>query len=299
MSASLPPRQARPVDHLVLPAASLDVARGRLHRLGFTVAPTGEHPFGTVNVCAYLADGTFLEALAIGQRETCEQAAITGNVFVARDQAYRFRQGDEGFSALVMGTENAKGDHAAFVEAGVSAGNILDFSRPFVTPDGKHDKAAFRLAFAADLRAPDVFFFTCERVNVPAVDRSALQRHENGALAIRDVILSETNPTDFQYLMQEIVNEREVNAHSFGMDIRAANANIAVLTPAGLEAFLGAKAPPLGERGLRLQGIVFAVRDLAYVERLLSGNGVAFEKRGARIVVQPAAGQGAIFAFEA
>lgn len=298
MPASISPRQARPVDHLVLPTASLDVARERLQSLGFTVAPVGRHPFGTVNVCTYLSDGTFLESLAIGQREDCERAAIQGNVFVARDQAYRFRRGTEGFSALVMGTQDARADHVAFVNAGISAGKVLDFSRPFVTSDGTRDKAAFRLAFAADLRAPDAFFFTCQRVNVPAVDRSALQRHENGALAIREVVLSEENPTDFQYLMQEIVNERDVNAHSFGMDIRAANTDIAVLTPVGLEAFLGAKAP-VAERGLRLQGIVFAVPDLAHVERLLSGNGIAFEKRGARILVQPAAGQGATFAFEA
>ncbi|KXF77349.1 lactoylglutathione lyase [Paramesorhizobium deserti] len=297
MPASVSPRQARPVDHLVLPTASLDAARERLRKLGFTVAPEGKHPFGTVNVCTYLADGTFLEALAIGQRETCEHAAIRGNVFVTRDQAYRFRNGEEGFSALVMGTEDAKADHSAFVKAGISAGKILNFSRAFVTPDGTRDKAAFRLAFAADLRAPDVFFFAVQRVRVPAVDRSALQRHENGAIAIREVVLSETNPTDFQYLMQEIVNERDVNAHSFGMDIRAANANIAVLTPAGLKAFLGAEAPQ--GRGLRLQGVVFAVHDLEKVEGLLSANGVAFEKRSARIIVHPAEGQGATFAFEA
>ncbi|GAB1582054.1 VOC family protein [Phyllobacterium phragmitis] len=298
MPASIAPRKARPVDHLVLPTASLDGARERLGKLGFTVAPAGQHPFGTVNACIYLADGTFLEPLAVGERETCEAEAIRGNVFVARDQAYRFRNGEEGFSALVMGTGDARADHAAFVKAGISAGNILDFSRPFVAPDGKQDRAAFRLAFAADLRSPDAFFFTVQRVDVPKIDRSPLQNHENGALGIREIVLSEPNPTDFQYLMQEIVNERDVNAHSFGMDIRAANANIAVLTPAGLKAFLGAGAPQ-GERGLRLRGIVFAVHDPEKVEGLLSANGIAFERRGARIIVHPAKGQGATFAFEA
>jgi hypothetical protein len=298
MQAPASSRKARPVDHLVLPTASLDVARERLATLGFTVAPEGRHPFGTVNVCTYLADGTFLESLAIGERETYERAAIDGNVFVARDRAYRFRNGEEGFAALVMGTEDARADHLAFTSAGVSAGGILDFSRPFLTPDGDEDEAAFRLAFAADLRAPDLFFFTCQRVNVPDVDRSALQRHENGAVAIRQIVLREPNPSDFQYLLQEVVGRREVSAHSFGMDIRAANANITVLTPEGLEAFVGAKAPH-GKRGLRLQGIVFTVSDLKKVEDLLSGNGVAFEKRGPRIIVHRAQGQGAIFAFEA
>jgi hypothetical protein len=292
------PRTSRPVDHLVLPTAELEMAQARLEQLGFTVAPAGVHPFGTENVCVFLGDDSFLEFLAIGQRETCEDEARKGNVFVARDQAYRFRNGQEGFSALVMGSENAKADHQSFIEAGISAGNILDFSRPFVLPDGKEDRAVFRLAFAADLRAPDVFFFACQRINTPKTDRSALQRHANGAVALREVVLSEANPTDFQYLLQEVVNQRDVNAHSFGMDLAAANANVSVLTPSGLQAFFGIETPA-AERGLRLQAFVLAVHDLAAVESFLVRNNIPFEKRGSRLIVHKAPGQGAAIAFEA
>jgi hypothetical protein len=292
------PRTPRPVDHLVLPTADLDIVRARLEQLGFTVAPVGKHPFGTENVCVFLGDDSFLELLAIGQRETCEIEARHGNVFVARDQAWRFRNGQEGFSALVTSTHDATGDHEAFIEAGISAGDILNFSRPFVSPDGKEDVAGFRLAFAADLRAPDAFFFTCERVNTPKVDRTVLQRHDNGAVALREVVMSEINPTDFQYLLQEVINQRDVNAHSFGMDLRSANANISVLTPAGLHAFFGIKAPET-ERGLRLQAFVLAVRDLAAVESLLTNNNIPYEKRGSRLIVHKAPGQGAAIAFEA
>ncbi|EJM98051.1 VOC family protein [Phyllobacterium sp. YR531] len=292
------PRTPRPVDHLVLPTAELEIARSRLGQLGFTVAPVGIHPFGTENVCVFFSDDTFLEALAVGQRETCEQEARAGNVFVARDHAYRFRNGQEGFSALVMGSKNAKADHQTFIEAGISAGNILDFSRPFILPDGKEDRAGFRLAFAADLRAPDAFFFTCERINSPKVDRSALQSHANGAVALREIVLSEINPTDFQYPLQEVLNQRDVNAHSFGMDITAANANITVLTPSGLLAFFGIEAST-AERGLRLQAFVLAVSDLAAVESLLTNNNIPIEKRGSRLIVHKAPGQGAAIAFEA
>lgn len=292
------PRTPRPVDHLVLPTAELEIARSRLRQLGFTVAPAGIHPFGTENVCVFFSDDTFLESLAVGQRETCEQEAKAGNVFVARDQAYRFRNGQEGFSALVVGSKNAKADHQSFIEAGISAGNILDFSRPFSLPDGKEDRAGFRLAFAADLRAPDAFFFTCERINTPKVDRSTLQLHANGAAALREIVLSEINPTDFQYPLQEVLNQRDVNAHSFGMDITAANASITVLTPSGLQAFFGIETPTT-ERGLRLQGFVLAVRDLAAVESLLTNNNIPIEKRGSRLIVHKAPGQGAAIAFEA
>lgn len=292
------PRTTRPVDHLVLPTAELETARARLTQLGFTVAPVGIHPFGTENVCVFFGDDSFLEYLAIGQREVCEEEARKGNVFVARDQAYRFRNGQEGFSALVTGTSNASAAHEAFVEAGISAGNILNFSRPFKLPDGKEDLAGFRLAFAADLRAPDAFFFAMERTKAPKVDRTLLQRHDNGAVALREVVLSEINPTDFQYLLQEVINQRDVNAHSFGMDLQAANANVSVLTPSGLQAFYGIEAPTT-ERGLRLQAFVLAVHDLAAVETLLVSNNIPFEKRGSRLIVHKAPGQGAAIAFEA
>ncbi|QND52820.1 VOC family protein [Phyllobacterium sp. 628] len=292
------PRTPRPVDHLVLPTVKLETARQRLEALGFTVALSAQHPFGTENACVFFSDNTYLEPLAIAQRETCETEARNGNVFVARDQAYRFRNGQEGFSAFVMGTEDAKADHESFVASGISAGKMLEFSRPFALPDGTQDIASFRLAFAADLRAPDAFFFTVQRVNTPNVDRTKLQTHKNGVTGLRELVLSEINPTDFQYPLQEVINQRDVNAHSFGMDLRAANANITVLTPAGLRSFFGMDAPE-SERGLRLQAFVLGVSDLAAVETLLANNNISTEKRGSRLIVHKAPGQGAAIVFEA
>ncbi|WP_099867737.1 VOC family protein [Pararhizobium haloflavum] len=285
------------LDHLVLPVADLDASRERYTALGFTVAPRGEHPFGTENACVYFADDTFVEPLAIHQRETCEAEARAGNVFVARDQAFRFRRGLEGFSAIVMGTDDAEADHRAFAAAGISAGDMLTFSRAFRAPDGAEEEASFRLAFAADLRAPDAFFFTCQRINVPRVDRSALQRHDNGAMSISRVVAVEPNPTDFQYLLQDVIGQREVQSHSFGMDLASANSTISVLTPEGFRAYFGSTRAPHG-RGLRFEGIVFGVEDLAIPTAAFNRNGISYRQIGERIVVDPAIGQGAFFIFE-
>ena len=67
-----------PLDHLVLPTASLDVARARLTSLGFVVAPTGIHPFGTENCCVFLADGTYLEPLAVGDEQAATKRHCRG-----------------------------------------------------------------------------------------------------------------------------------------------------------------------------------------------------------------------------
>lgn len=290
------PRSARLLDHLVLPVAELSTARRRLTQLGFTVAADAQHPFGTENACVFLADKTYLEPLAVGSREDCEAAALDGNVFVARDQAYRFRRGQDGFSAIVLSTDDAAGDHKRFAEKGISGGNMLDFSRAMTLPDGATAEASFRLAFAADLRSPDFFLFTCQRLKALPSDRAALETHANGVTGMREVVLSEPNPTDFQYLLQEAVDEREVTAHSFGMDIETRNVKISVLNPAGMAGFFGRRTSSR-LRGLIGRAVVFTVTDLEATGHLLAANAVEFIRKGERIIVPEAPGQGLLYVF--
>lgn len=291
------PRKARSVDHLVLPVTALGVARERLSKLGFTVAPDAIHPFGTENACIFLADGTYLEPLGIHQRETCEAEAIRGNVFVAHDQAYRFRHGTEGFSALVFATGDAAADHKRFRKLGMSAGKQLNFSRIFTDAKGRESEASFSLAFARDMRAPDALVFTCEKLGKPNKARKNFEAHENGAIGVREIVLGEPNPSDFQYFLQEVINQRNINAHSFGIELEAANANIAAYNPAGLNAWFG-MAPPASGRGLMHCGVVMAVSDLSATAKLLKKNKVGTKSIAGRIVVPPEPGQGTLIAFE-
>jgi hypothetical protein len=287
----------RGLDHLVLPVLSLEAARLRLTDLGFTVAPDARHPFGTENACVFFGDDTYLEPLAIASREECEAAAKAGNMFVARDQAFRFRNGPEGLSAIVVKTEDGETDHRRFVAEGFSGGPMLHFERMFKMADGSEVMGGFKLAFAADLRSPDFFLFACERVNPLPADRGALARHANGALGLSTVVLGEDNPSDFQYLLEEVFEQRAVEAHSFGLSLQSANVAIEVLTPAGLAGFFGLDSEN-GGRGLKGRLIVVKVADIGVTERLLAAKGIAFSRRGARLIVPHEAGQGVPFAFE-
>ncbi|GAB4353315.1 MAG: VOC family protein [Oricola sp.] len=291
------PREKRAIDHVVLPVESLEAARARFGALGFTVAPDGQHPFGTENACIYFPDGTFMEPLAVAQREDCEATARKGNAFTARDQAFRFRNRENGFSALALATDDARRDHRAFRKAGFSAGKKLTFSRKFVDASGRKSKAAFLLAFAGDLRAPDAFFFTCEKISVPKAGRGALETHENGVTGIVQVVMSEPNPTDFQYLLQEVVNNRSDEAHSFGLEIAAANGSIDVMTPEGLEVHFGV-GRATSERGLRFEGLILAVQSIEALEQYLGSRHIAYREMHGRIIVDAAAGQGLFLAFQ-
>ncbi|MEE9313332.1 MAG: VOC family protein [Rhizobiaceae bacterium] len=287
----------RLLDHLVLPVANIDVARDRLGALGFTVAPDGKHPFGTENCNVFFKDGTFLEPLGVAHRETCEAKAIKGNTFVGNDQNYRFRRGIEGFSHLVIKSDNAKADHKAFKAEGMSGGKKVRFTRSFTTPSGEKAKVSFKLAFAADGRSPDSGFFSCEVLNAPKVDRSALQTHANGAVSIREVILSEVNPTDFQYFFQSFLNQREMDVDSFGMSFEAANGRVTVLSPDGMQAFYGMESEQK-ERGMQFKAVVIGVSSYAAARAHLEKNGIVFTMRGSRILVNPAEGQGTTIMFE-
>lgn len=286
----------RAIDHLVLPVGALDEARARFSALGFTVAGNALHPFGTKNACVFFADDTYLEPLAIGSRETCEAAAKAGNVFVARHLAFRFRR-SEGLSAIVVKSDDAAADHKRFDGEGMSAGQPLQFSRSFRFPDGREAEATFRLAFAADLRAPDFFAFACQRVNALPVDRGTLAMHANGVTGLARIVLVEDNPSDFQYLFETTLCQRDVTAHSFGLSIRSGNAMVDVLTPEGFQARFGSK-PVMEGRGLIGGAVVVGCGDLGVTEACLAANGVAYQRTGARLVVAPEPGQGVAFAFE-
>ncbi|WP_287220923.1 VOC family protein [Mesorhizobium sp.] len=289
------PPGACPLDHLVLPTASLDVARARLVSLGFVVAPTGIHPFGTENCCVFLEDGTYLEPLAVGNAQAAAKAVADGNVFVARDRAYRDSCGNEGFSALVLGTQNADADHARYVEAGLSAGDMLSFSRAFTDAAGNSDTASFKLAFASGTGATDAFLFACERINAPRVDRSALQVHANGATGIVEVVAVSTEPAEQRRLIS-IATHSPATGQGSSTAFELPNATLTLLDPVAFETRFGMPAGAPSE--LRFATIVFSVGSADTVAKLLAASSVEHDIRGDDIVVWPASGQGAAFVFQ-
>jgi len=282
-----------PLDHLVLPTRDLETARTRLGALGFTVAPQGIHPFGTINCCVYFGDGTFMEPLAIGDAGAAGQAADAGNVFVGRDRAFRARNGEEGFSAVVFGTDDADADHARYVAAGISAGPRLDFSRPFVDAAGRQDTASFRLAFAAAPDMADAFAFACERANAPKVDRTALQAHANGVSAIRAVIGVSDDIDGKLRLLAEAAGAPADALDEAGLALP--NATLSLLDPDGFRRRFGLAANP---SALRFAAVVFAAAGLPDAARRLAEAGIDHHFSGASLVVPAAPGQGAAFVFE-
>lgn len=277
----------RMLDHLVLPVADLSVARSRMTALGFTVAPTGTHPFGTANACVYFGDGTFLESLMVADVAAASAAKTCGNVFVARDARYRALAGDNGFSAVVLKSDDALADDASFKQSGISAGQVLDFERPAIDASGRADIAAFRLAFAADPNSPEPYFFTCQRVQVPNIDRSRLERHPNNAVAIRGVEARSVDPDSHATFLNDLLGVSPAVSPQ-GSTWALGNAEFTLTHEAGRD-----------DDGMHLTMVRLAVGDLATIRALFNTDGIAYEVSGQSLIVPPAPGQGAYFSFEA
>ncbi|MCO6390677.1 VOC family protein [Aliihoeflea aestuarii] len=273
----------RALDHCVLPVADLAAARERYAALGFTVAPQGTHPFGTTNACIYFADDTFLEPLAIGDAGQVSEAVRAGNVFVGRDALYRRTVGENGFSALVFKTDDAKADDAAFLSAGISAGLLLDFSRPFVDPAGKSGTVSFRLAFAAHPQSDACYFFTCERINAPSsAGRAVLEQHANGVRGIVGVRLCAAEPAAYEDFLVSLT----------GASVTRTDEGLCASLPTGTVEIVAMDC------ALRLDAIRFSASDLGSTADLFETGGVAFERTDRQLTVWPTSGQGATFIFE-
>src|SRR5690606_4467803 len=87
-------------------------------------------------------------------------------------------------------------------------GSMVAFSRPSVDRDGKADIASFLLAFAAPKDGADAFFFACERRKVPAIDRSALEHHDNGAVSILSVTAETPDPAGFAAFLATVAGAK-------------------------------------------------------------------------------------------
>jgi hypothetical protein len=284
------------VDHLVLPVSGLESTRDRLVSLGFTVAADARHPFGTENACVFFSDGTYLEPLAIGDKAVYKSSIDATNSFTRRDQLFRAARGAEGFSAIVAKTSDAVSDHARFEARHMSAGSMLQFSRPMKKPDGTTGEGRFLLSFAAEARMRAFFLFSCQRLVALPVDRSALEKHSNGVSGIGTIILSAKRPADYAELITAVFG-KPPQLLADGVTFETRNARITILTTEVAQALPGMEDVVIPHE-LYGAGIVYTVADLAVTEALLAANGVASTRTGGRITVAPASGQGAFFAFE-
>jgi len=285
----------RGLDHVVHAVRDLDAAAALYRSLGFQVGSRNRHPprWGTQNHIVQLP-GFFVELLAVADPTQITPHGPRFFSFGAfnRDAIAR----GEGLSMLVLESDDARADAAAFRGGGIGDFEPFDFEREGRRPDGTPIKVAFSLAFAQDPRA-DIGFFACQQHYPENFWNPVFQSHFNTAAAIAGVVIVAAQPADHYRFLTAFTGQKEVIARPGGLTFETPRGEVQVVTPPAFERMFGA-APPDTAKGARLAALRFAVRSLGAIASLLAGSGLAVGEHGDRLIVGPQQGLGAMLVFE-
>jgi Glyoxalase-like domain len=287
---------ARGLDHVVHAVSDLDAAAVFYARAGFTVGARNRHPpaWGTQNHIVQLP-GFFIEPLALADvsaiaphRERYFSFGAFNRDFLARAQ---------GLSMLVLDGRDSAAEAAAFRAAGIGDFDLFNFERGATRPDGMPTKVGFTLAFARDVQAPDIGYFTCQQHHPENFWNPAFQQHANGAIGIAGIVLVADRPDNHRTFLSAFTGAGELPATTSGVAAKTPRGEIEIMPPAVFVRRFGA-APPDTMRGARLAALRFAVRDITATRAALSAGEVGFSEQAHRLVIGPDIASGAMLVFE-
>jgi hypothetical protein len=284
----------RGLDHIVHAVRDLDAAAEFYRRAGFTVGARNRHAWGTHNYIVQFP-GVFIELITIGEPELIRAGAPGTFSFGTFTRDFLARE--QGLAMLVLEGKGAADDVAAFRAEGIGDFKPFNFEREARRPDGSPVKVGFSLVFAADAKAPDVGYFTCQQHHPENFWNPAFQTHSNEAAGINGVILVAENPQDHHHFIGAFSGVSDVRSSASGISAMTPRGEIQVMNPGAYGAYAGTRPPDLA-RGAHLAAIRFAVRDQTEAMSKLKNAGITAAERNGNFVVPPDAAFGATLIFE-
>lgn len=281
----------RRIHHLVICVHDLAQAALDWRTLGFSLTPTGVHPFGTSNRLAMFGNN-YLELLAVTDAAAVPPATPDRFSFAAHNRD--FLASAEGMSLLALHSDDAHADAARFKAHHIGDYAPFDFGRDAVLPGGGTARVEFSLAFATDPAMPGIAFFTCQERHPPELFwKGEYQRHANGASRVIEVVMSAPEPAEHRSFLKHIT-ESAAGLGPGRLKVGERGDRITVLSPAEM-----ARRPPgfAVASSPRFCAARLAVADLDVTKRALKDNGVDFEVAGAVLLVPPAASHGLALEF--
>ena len=283
----------RGLDHIVHAVRDLDAAAEFYRRAGFTVGARNRHEWGTHNYIVQFP-GVFVELIAVGEPELIRVGAPGTFSFGAFTRDFLARE--QGLAMLVLEGKGAADDAGAFRSAGIGDFKVFNFERAAKRPDGAPVKVAFSLAFAADPKAQDIGYFTCQQHHPENFWNPAFQKHPNGAAGISGIVMVSENPESHRHFLSAFSGVGDVRSGANGIAVETPRGEIQVLNPDAYRMHVGTEPPDLS-RGARLAAIRFAIADKACLKDMLGGSGVAFSEHRGNIVLAADVATGATLIF--
>ena len=281
----------RRLDHLVICVHDLAQAALDWQTLGFTLTPTGVHPFGTSNRLAMFGNN-FLELLAVTDAAAVPPAENGRFNFAAHNQD--FLRTAEGMSMLALHSTDSHAEAARFNAAHMGAYAPFEFGRDAVLPGGGVARVGFSLAFATDPAMPAIAFFTCQQRHPPELFwKAEYQHHRNGALRVIEVVMSAPEPAQHRAFLEHLTDDVAELAPG-RLTVGERGDRITVLGPSEM----ARRLPGVAAGGSpRFCAARVAVSDLDATSRILENNGVAFQLIDNALLIPPAASHGLALEF--
>jgi hypothetical protein len=287
-------QKPRPIDHLVLAGHDLEAMRATYARMGFTLAPVAQHPFGTSNSVIQL-DGSYLELLAVTDAAKIPEATDTRFSFAAFNRDYLKER--EGLSSLVLQSQNAAADSASFAAHDLPVYELVKFERKARAPDGTEKPLAFTVAHTSDARVHgQAAFFLCQHHHPENFWRPEYQRHANGALRVDSAVFVTRDPADFHIFFTYFTGQHDILSTSLHTRFALGPSSLDVESPIAFRAFFGEDA---GLDPRRFTAYRVAVADLQATCTLLTANAVPFAELQGALVVPSSFAHGCAIAFVA
>ncbi|HEX2115123.1 MAG TPA: VOC family protein [Alphaproteobacteria bacterium] len=288
-------KPGRGIDHLVLCVRSLDAAREAYARMGFTLTPPAQHPWGTGNSLVQL-QGNFLELLAVVDEKKMMPPGRGEFAFGLFNQAFLERR--EGFSMLVFASDDARRDQAEFAGAGLQTYAPFEFSRKAKLPGGDEVTVGFSLAFVTDPRMPEAAFFVCQQHAPQHFWKPDYQRHANGALAVSEVVMRAEEPALLAELFIKLQGRDAVSAGTGQLLVNTARGRVAVLDPRGAAERFG-DALPRGPQSPHFIAYRITVADIGKTKALLDDAGLAYRAQDGALQIAAKDAFGTVLEFAA
>jgi catechol 2,3-dioxygenase-like lactoylglutathione lyase family enzyme len=286
----------RAIDHLVLAVNDLEAAREAYRRMGFTLTPPAQHPWGTANSLVQL-HGNFLELLAVAEPERIPPPEPGRFSFGAFNQVFLKRR--QGLSMLVFQSPDARSDQAQFAERGLQTYEPFDFSRQAKLPDGSLKTVAFSLAFVTEPRMPEAAFFTCQQHAPEFFWKPEYQRHANGARAVVEVVMLANDPPGLAEFFGKLVEPGAVSSAEGALRVTVGDGVLSVLDATRLaQRFPGTRLRDV-LRKPHFAGYSIAVDDLDAAEDLVGRNGIPAVRAGDRLQIAAEHGFGTVIELRA
>lgn len=277
----------RGLNHLVLAGRDLDAMGALYAKLGFTLTPRAQHPFGTGNAVIQLR-GCYLELLSVTIPQDVPEHGPDSFSFAAFNRDYLARH--EGFSMVVFDTPDASADSAAWRAAGLRGYAPFSFSRSARLPDGREVTVGFALAYTSTPQAPWLGHFACQHFMPDYYEQPQYLDHANTAHAVHDVWVSGDGAPGLEGHFAAVTGLTATREGAGRIVFDTRTGRLVLADAAGFRDAFGVEPPHPGD-GPHLAGLTIACRTLDP----LAGKGLV--RAGDRLVLPPADAFGTALAF--